>query len=132
MAYPFLFLNHSHITWGTPVVDLLSCGRRLGAVQTRTVKAEGMILSPGAPGSVGSLWKPPIESSTHTTDVPQELLKYAIPIYSGALTFFPLDCQIKKMTSANTTMAVWLSESKLYLFFCQIGKKHILGCAAEL
>ena len=65
-----------------------------------------------------------------TTNVLQECLQHAIPDYqSVALTSFPLDYQVKKMTT--NTIAIHCEESKLHLFFLLEWKKYIFGDAAE-
>ena len=62
----------------------------------------------------------------------QEFLKHAVPDYLvRALTSFPLGCQIKKLQQSTQQWSSTVNESKLYLFFCQIGKKYIFWCAAE-
>ena len=38
--------------------------------------------------------------------LPPGFLKHAIPDWLGGLSSFSLDCQVKKMTTANTTIAI--------------------------
>ena len=56
--------------------------------------------------------------------------KHATPdSLDRALTYFPLGCQVKKMTTANT-IAVRVNQNYTY-FFLSVGKKYIFWCATE-
>ena len=49
-----------------------------------------------------------------------------LAVQSEALTSFPLDCQTKKMTTANTTIATWYERIEIIPTFCQLGKNNII------
>ena len=67
-----------------------------------------------------------------STGVPQEFLEHAIPGYLVRVTvLFFLRWSNKKMTTANTTIAVWCEWIKIIPVFYQIGKKYNFWCATE-
>ena len=68
----------------------------------------------------------------HAIFINMHIKKHAIPKRSGALTFYPLDCQIKKMTTVNTTVAAWCQCIKIISIFCQITKNIFLVCCRIL
>ena len=59
---------------------------------------------------------------------PQEFLKHAIPNYSvRGPDIVSLRLSNKKITTANTTRAIWCAWIKIIPVFCQISKIHIFG-----
>ena len=50
-----------------------------------------------------------------------------LTIQSGALTSFPLDCQIKQWQQSTQQQPSGVNESKLYPFFGQVGKNIFFG-----
>ena len=63
-----------------------------------------------------------------STVVPQEILKCAVSNYlDRALTFFPLDCQIKNDNSAhNNSCLLWMNQNYTY-FFVRSAKNLFFG-----
>ena len=63
----------------------------------------------------------------HAIFINMHIKKHAIPKRSGALTFYPLDCQIKKNDNSehNSSCLVWMNQN--YIYFLSDNEKYIFG-----